>query len=36
MYQLETLKVAGSAQCIYYMLDKEDAYIGVQSKPTAV
>ena len=26
---METLKVAGSAQCIYYMLDKEDAYIGV-------
>ncbi len=26
---METLKVAGSAQCVYYMLDKEDAYIGV-------
>ena len=31
---METLKVAGSAQCIYYMLDKEDALGSI--KPTAV
>lgn len=27
--QLETLKVTGSAQCVYYMLDDEEAYMGV-------